>query len=100
LPAVVLVSNPEYADPTYSKFGSSHQLDSHFHCQHKPTGMSRRVAASRHKKSSAFEAKGGKGQPTAKLGPTTRPFPRVQRYVSALAAAAELQSEPGLARSG
>jgi hypothetical protein len=37
---VVLVSNPENADPTYSKFGSSHQLDSHFHCQHKPTGMS------------------------------------------------------------
>ena len=58
------------------------------------------TTALRHKKSSAFEAKGGKGQPTAKLGPTTRPFPRVQRYVSALAAAAELQSEPGLARSG
>jgi len=31
---VVLVSNPENADPT-SKFGSSHQLDSHFNCQHK-----------------------------------------------------------------
>jgi hypothetical protein len=31
---VVLVSNPESADPT-SKFGSSHQLDSHFNCQHK-----------------------------------------------------------------
>src|ERR1700687_2926650 len=30
------------------------------------------TAASRQKKSSAFEAKGGEGQPTAELGPTTR----------------------------
>jgi len=37
---VVLVSNPENADPS-SKFGSSHQLNSHFNCQQKPTGIMR-----------------------------------------------------------
>lgn len=25
--------NPENADPAYSKFGSSHQMHSHFHCR-------------------------------------------------------------------
>jgi len=35
---VVLVSNPENADPS-SKFGSSHQLNSHFNCQQKPNAM-------------------------------------------------------------
>jgi hypothetical protein len=34
LPIGVPASNPENADPAYSKFRSSHQLDSHFQCQH------------------------------------------------------------------
>jgi hypothetical protein len=31
--AVVLVSNPENADTTYSKFGSFHQQNSHLHSE-------------------------------------------------------------------
>jgi hypothetical protein len=49
-PPLVLFSNPENTDPTYSKFGSSRQQDSHFRCQHMPTVMSWRMSASRHKR--------------------------------------------------
>jgi len=51
-PPLVLFSNPENTDPTYSKFGPSRQQDSHFRCQHMPSVMSWRMTASRHKRSS------------------------------------------------
>jgi len=41
-PPLVLFSNPEDTDPTYSKFGSSLQQDSHFRC---PTHADRDVSA-------------------------------------------------------
>jgi hypothetical protein len=47
-PPLVLFSNPEDTDPTYSKFGSSLQQDSHFRC---PTHADRDVSANvRHHK--------------------------------------------------
>jgi hypothetical protein len=41
-PPLVLFSNPDNTDPTYSKFGSSLQQDSHFRC---PTHADRDVSA-------------------------------------------------------
>src|ERR1700686_5504844 len=46
-PSLIPFSNPENADPTCSKFGSSHQQDSQFRCQHMPTVISWRTAALR-----------------------------------------------------